>query len=449
MAKFYDLLVIGGGSGGLSVAERASRYGARCALVEAGRLGGTCVNLGCVPKKIMWYAANLRHTLDDASGYGYQVMLQGFDWLSLKTARDSYIHGINDWYVTYLADSNVDLICGFARFKDASTVTVNGELYQAAHIVIATGGKPSVPGIEGAELGLTSDDFFALEECPRRVVVVGSGYIAVELAGMLKTLGADVTMLLRGEVLLRPFDAMLRESLMGQMLSQGINILANTQIQSIKKLQDGSLTMQCSGCHEPLHTDVLLWAVGREPRTADLNLEAVGLSVNADGTLNTDEFQNTRVPGIYAIGDITGRFPLTPVAIAAGRRLADRLFNQQTQRRLVYENIPTVVFSHPPIGTVGLSEEAARQCHGTAVKIYQSRFTPLYHAFSEQQSETVMKLVCVGAQEKIVGCHIIGQNADEMLQGFAVAIRMGATKRDFDDTVAIHPTSAEELVTMR
>jgi glutathione reductase (NADPH) len=303
--------------------------------------------------------------------------------------------------------------------------------------------------LEGAELGITSDDFFELEACPQRVVVVGSGYIAVELAGMLKALGADVTTLLRGEVLLRPFDAMLRESLMGQMLSQGINILPNTHIQIIKKLEDGSLNIRCSGCHEGLHTDVLLWAVGREPSTADLNLEAAGVVVNPDGTILTDKFQNTRVPGVYAIGDITGRFPLTPVAIAAGRRLADRLFNQQTERQLVYENIPTVVFSHPPIGTVGLSEEAARQLHGAAVKIYQTRFTPLYHAFTEQQTETVMKLVCVGAQEKIVGCHIIGRDADEMLQGFAVAIRMGATKRAFDDTVAIHPTSAEELVTMR
>ncbi len=449
MTKPYDLIVIGGGSGGLSVAERASRYGARCAVVETDRLGGTCVNLGCVPKKIMWYAASLRHTLAEARGYGFQVTFQGFDWQSLKTARDHYIHGINDWYVTYLADSDVDLIRGFARFKDAGTVAVNNELYRADHIVIATGGRPSVPELEGAELGITSDDFFELEACPQRVVVVGSGYIAVELAGMLKALGADVTMLLRGEVLLRPFDAMLRESLMGQMLSQGINILPNTHIQIIKKLEDGSLNIRCSGCHEGLHTDVLLWAVGREPSTADLNLEAAGVVVNPDGTILTDKFQNTRVPGVYAIGDITGRFPLTPVAIAAGRRLADRLFNQQTERQLVYENIPTVVFSHPPIGTVGLSEEAARQLHGAAVKIYQTRFTPLYHAFTEQQTETVMKLVCVGAQEKIVGCHIIGRDADEMLQGFAVAIRMGATKRAFDDTVAIHPTSAEELVTMR
>jgi glutathione reductase (NADPH) len=449
MAKSYDLLVIGGGSGGLSVAERASRYGARCAVVETDRLGGTCVNLGCVPKKIMWYAASLQHALAEACGYGFQVRSHGFNWHSLKTARDHYIRGINEWYVTYLVDSNVDLVRGFARFKDANTVAVNGELYQAAHIVIATGGRPSVPALEGAELGITSDDFFELEACPQRVLVVGSGYIAVELAGMLKALGADVTMLLRGEVLLRPFDAMLRESLMGQMLGQGINILPNTQIQRIKKLEDGSLSFHCSGCHEALHADVVLWAIGREPRTADLNLEAAGVAVNADGTITTDEFQNTQVPGVYAIGDITGRFPLTPVAIAAGRRLADRLFNQQTQRRLAYENIPTVVFSHPPIGTVGLSEEAARQLHGAAVKIYQTRFTPLYHAFTEQQTETVMKLVCVGAQEKVVGCHIIGRDADEMLQGFAVTIRMGATKRDFDDTVAIHPTSAEELVTMK
>lgn len=449
MTQHYDLIAIGGGSGGLSVVERAARYGARCALIETERLGGTCVNRGCVPKKIMWYGASLAHRLEEAASYGFRLQRPGFDWKALKTARDQHIQGINDWYVTYLADSDVALIRGFARFVDNHTVEVNGERYSADHIVIASGGRPSVPELPGAELGITSDGFFELDECPQRVVLVGSGYIAVELAGMLNAFGAEVTMLLRGEKLLRPFDALLRENLMEQMLSDGINILSNTQMQAIERLQDHSLRIQCSGCNEGLHADVLLWAIGREPRTRDLNLEAIGVTVNHNGMIVTDEFQNTPVPGIYAIGDITGRYPLTPVAIAAGRRLADRLFNHQTERRLVYENIPSVVFSHPPIGTVGLTEEEARRLHGEAVKIYQTRFTSLYHAFTEHKAETAMKLVCVGAKEKIVGCHIFGPGADEMLQGFAVAIRMGATKRDFDDTVAIHPSSAEELVTLR
>lgn len=447
--KHYDLIAIGGGSGGLSVAERAARYGARCAVAESGRLGGTCVNVGCVPKKIMWYGASLAHSLDDAPGYGFRLERRGFDWQALKDARDAYIRRINDWYISYLADSQVDLLRGCARFADAHTLEVNSERYSADHIVIATGGRPSVPDLPGAELGITSDGFFELEECPQRVAVVGSGYIAVELAGMFQALGADVTLLLRGELLLRPFDAMLRENLMAQMVNDGVAILPNTRIKAVARLADGSLRVRCDGRSEDLHVDVLLWAVGREPLTRDLNLEAAGVALRQDGAILTDAFQNTNIPGIYAIGDITDRFPLTPVAIGAGRRLADRLFNNQPDRRLVYENIPTVVFSHPPIGTVGLTEAEARETHGHAVKIYQTRFTSMYHAFTEHKVDTAMKLVCVGTQEQVVGCHIIGPNADEMLQGFAVAIRMGATKRDFDDTVAIHPTSAEELVTMR
>lgn len=449
MGKHYDLIAIGGGSGGLSVAERAARYGQRCAVIEAGQLGGTCVNRGCVPKKIMWYGAHLAHALDDARAYGFALTRHGFDWHALKTARDQYIQNINDWYLTYLADSEIDLIRGAARFVDSHTVAVGDEHYSADHIVIATGGQPTVPDVPGAEHGITSDGFFALDALPQRVAVVGSGYIAVELAGMFKSLGADVSLLLRRQSLLGRFDSMLREGLMQQMLDDGINILTSTQVTSVEKLDDGSLRIACSGCTQTLQVDCLVWAIGREPLTGALNLAAAGVAVQDDGIIATDDFQNTNVPGIYAIGDITGRFPLTPVAIAAGRRLADRLFNNQPERRLVYETIATVVFSHPPIGTVGLSEEEAREQHGSAVKIYQTRFTPMYYAFSDHKVQTAMKLVCVGAQEKIVGCHVIGRDADEMIQGFAVAVRMGATKKDFDDTVAIHPTSAEELVTMR
>ncbi|MBK8753157.1 MAG: glutathione-disulfide reductase [Candidatus Competibacteraceae bacterium] len=449
MAQHYDLIVIGGGSGGLSAAERAARYGVRCALIEAGRLGGTCVNVGCVPKKVMWYAANLAHALDDAPGYGFRLDYFGFDWHKLKIARDHFVRDINEWYLGYLAEAGVTLIRGFARFTDAHTLEVGSEHYSADHIIIATGGRPQIPELPGAEFGITSDGFFALEACPPRVAIAGSGYIAVELAGMLHALGAEVTLLVRGDQVLRPFDAMLREQLMERLREDGITVLTRTQIRAVARLANGTLGLHCDGQNSILYAETLLWAIGRDPNTDALNLATTGVATTSSGSIPTDPYQNTNISGIYAIGDVTEHFHLTPVAIAAGRRLADRLFGQQPERRLPYENIASAVFSHPPIGTVGLTEDEARRQHGDAVRIYQTRFRPMYHAFTVRQPQTVMKLICVGAEEKIVGCHLIGAGADEILQGFAVAIRMGATKRDFDDTVAIHPTSAEELVTMR
>jgi glutathione reductase (NADPH) len=449
MAQHYDLIAIGGGSGGLSVAERAAQYGARCAVIEAGRLGGTCVNAGCVPKKIMWYAAHLAHALDDAPGYGFKLDYFGFDWQALKTARDAHVRKINEWYPGYLARAGVELIRGSARFVDPHTLAVDGDRYTADHIVIATGGRPRVPDVPGAEFGITSDGFFALTACPPRVAIVGGGYIAVELAGMLHTLGAEVTLLVRKDQVLRSFDAMLREELMERLREDGITVLTRTQVRAVARLASGGLSVHCEGQPAPLPVDKVLWAIGRDPNTDRLDLAAAGVTTTPDGAIPTDPYQNTNVSGIYAIGDVTERFHLTPVAIAAGRRLADRLFGQQPERRLPYENIPSVVFSHPPIGTVGLTEQEARRQYGGAVKIHQTRFRPMYHAFTARPTQTTMKLVCGGPEEKIVGCHLIGEDADEMLQGFAVAIRMGATKRDFDDTVAIHPTSAEELVTMR
>ena len=447
--QHYDLIAIGGGSGGLSVAERATRYGVRCALIESGRLGGTCVNVGCVPKKVMWYAAHLAHALDDAPGYGFRLDYFGFDWKKLKNARDSFIQGLNEWYLGYLQKAGVELVRGFARFIDAHTLEVDGVQYSADHIVIATGGRPQVPSLPGAEFGMTSDGFFTLQNCPARTALVGSGYIAVELAGMLNALGSEVTLLVRKDHVLRSFDAMLREQLMERLREDGITVLTETQVRAVARLANGTLNLHCEGQASALRVDTLIWAIGRDPNTDALNLAAAGVTVQPNGVIPVDPFQNTNIPGVYAIGDVTERFHLTPVAIAAGRRLADRLFGGQPDRCLPYENIPTVVFSHPPIGTVGLTEEEARSQYGDAVKIYQTRFRPMYHAFTTRQPPMVMKLVCVGPEEKIVGGHLIGEGADEMLQGFAVAIRMGATKRDFDDTVAIHPTSAEEMVTMR
>lgn len=446
--QHYDLIAIGAGSGGLSVVERAASYGARCAVIEANLLGGTCVNKGCVPKKIMWYAASIAQALKDANAYGFSLEPPTFSWEQLKTHRDQYVQAINRWYHTYLSDSNIDLIQGHARFVDAHTLEVNGQTYQAEHIAIATGGYPTIPDIPGSEWGITSDGFFELTACPRQVAIVGAGYIAVELAGVLNALGCQVTLILRGQKLLTRFDDMLREALMDELLSQGINIIPNSPILKIEKQTEG-LTLFCGNNQPFTQVDTLIWAIGRQPATADLNLAVTGVHLDNQGFIITNKYQETHVKGLYALGDNTGRAALTPVAIAAARRLADRLFNHQTERHLDYTQIPSVIFSHPPIGTVGLTEAEARATHGDAVKIYQTRFTPMYHAFTPHQPKTAMKLITVGAQEKIVGCHLIGLGADEMLQGFAVAIRMGATKRDFDNTLAIHPTSAEELVTMR
>ncbi|MCW8855454.1 MAG: glutathione-disulfide reductase [Gammaproteobacteria bacterium] len=445
----YDLIAVGGGSGGLSVAERAAVYGMKAAVVESGEMGGTCVNVGCVPKKIMWYGANMAHSLSNARDYGFSIEQNGFNWEHLVTKRDNYIAGINEWYHTYLEDSNIAEINGFASFVDAHTLDVDGKRYTAKHIMVSPGTKPMVPEIPGAEHGITSDGFFELDEQPRQVAIVGSGYIAVELAGVLKALGTDVCLYLRKEHVLREFDAMLRENLLEAMLDQGIDIMPSTQIVEVRKEEDGSLTLIDDKGHNSSGFDQLVWAIGRDPNTAGMKLDAAGIETDDQGYIITDLYQQTNVDNIFALGDVTGRAPLTPVAIAAARRLADRLYNNQTDRHLDYQLIPTVVFSHPPIGTVGLTETEARDKHGEAVKIYQTRFTAMYNAMSRHKVKTAMKLVCVGAQEKVVGCHIIGPGSDEMLQGFAVAIRMGATKKDFDDTVAIHPTSSEELVTMR
>jgi glutathione reductase (NADPH) len=412
-------------------------------------MGGTCVNVGCVPKKVMWYGAEIAQALRNAPSYGFDINVYGFKWSKLVAAREQYIQGINDWYHTYLTDSNIDEIQGMARFLNAKTLEVNGESYTADHIVIAPGGVPTLPGIPGAELGMTSDGFFALTEQPKRVAVVGAGYIAVELAGVLNALGSEVDLLLRRQHFLSGFDAMLRDTLMEEMINDGVNIMPGVVVERVELADDGSRVLHFQNGQQLTGIDAVIWAIGRTPNTADLNLAAAGVEHDGHGYIPTDEYQNTNVAGVYAVGDVTGRAQLTPVAIAAARRLGDRLFNNQPERKLDYENIPTVMFSHPPIGTVGLTEEEAREKHGDAVKVYQTRFTAMAHAFTEHQPSTAMKLVCVGAQQKVVGVHVIGQGADEMLQGFAVAVKMGATKADFDNTVAIHPTSAEELVTLR
>ena len=448
MAKEYDLLVIGGGSGGLAHAQRAAEYGARAAVIEYGPLGGTCVNVGCVPKKVMWYAAETQHHLDHAADYGFGIHVHGHDWASLKARRDAYVTRLNGIYENNLDRRGVDYIQGAAQFIDPHTLMVGEERYRAERIVIATGGRPMVPDIPGAGYGIVSDDFFALEERPQRVLIAGSGYVAVELGGVFNALGSDVNLVVRKDGVVRSFDAMLGEEVMQAMRDSGIRIDTRVIPASLEKQDDG-LVMASEDGRVFGPVDCVLWAVGREPNSDTLALDAAGVETDDEGFVPVDKFQQTNVGHIFAIGDVTGAQALTPVAIAAGRRLADRIYGKMEGRHLDYRLVPTVIFSHPPMGTVGMTEAQARAEHGDAVKVYQSRFTPMYYALGKKKQTSVMKLITVGDDEHIVGCHVIGDGADEMMQGFAVAIRMGATKKDFDDTVAIHPTSAEEFVTMR
>jgi len=444
----YDLLVIGGGSGGLAHAQRAAEYGANAAVVEYGPLGGTCVNVGCVPKKVMWYAAHHAHQFHHAPDYGFDVEVKGHDWSALKTRRDAYIERLIGIYESNLDKRGVTHIAGAASFVDANTVSVEGQEYEADRIVIATGGKPIVPDIPGAELGITSDGFFELEERPQRVLIAGSGYVAVELAGVFDALGSDVQLVVRKNGVLRSFDSMLSTQLMEAMDKNGIDVDTGVIPASVEQTDDGIVLLADDGrSFGPV--DCLVWAIGRSPNTETLAAATAGVEQDKCGFIPTDDLQQTNVENISALGDVTGRVALTPVAIAAGRRLADRLYGGMEGRHLEYSLIPTVIFSHPTIGTIGMTEDEARAEYGDNVKVYSSGFVGMYYALGANKQRSVMKLITTGDDERVVGCHVIGEGADEMMQGFAVAMRMGATKQDFDDTVAIHPTSSEELVTMR
>ena len=444
----HDYVVIGAGSGGLASARRAARHGAKVALVAGGPLGGTCVNSGCVPKKILWNAAECAEWLADAPDYGFEVRSGGVDWAALKRARDAYIQRLGTIYARNIELDGIELVTGYARFTAADTVQVGDRQLSAKAILVATGGRPSVPAVPGAELGLTSDDFFELQQRPARVAIAGAGYIAVELAGVLNALGSDVTLFLRGERLLSGFDEMLSDVLASEMATAGISLMAAHELQSVAREADGTFTLAAQ--HGQKHTgfDALIWATGRVPNTASLGLDQAGVALGARGEVTVDAFQNTNVPSVFAVGDVTAKVQLTPVAIAAGRQLADRLFGGRPDARLDYDNVPSVVFSHPPIGSVGLTEAAARELYGDEVKAYTTRFTNMRFGITCRKPKTAMKLVCVGPREKVVGLHTIGAGSDELLQGFAVAIKLGATKADFDRTVAIHPTAAEELVTL-
>jgi glutathione reductase (NADPH) len=448
--KHYDYLAIGGGSGGIASINRAASYGKKCAIIEAKHLGGTCVNVGCVPKKVMWYGANIAEALHKyAPDYGFDVDVKGFDFAKLVASRSAYIERIHTSYNNVLAKNNVDVITGYARFIDAHTVEVNGERITADHIVIAVGGKPARPDIKGAEYGIDSDGVFELDTLPKRVAVIGAGYIAVELAGVFASLGSDTHLLVRSERPLRQFDGDIVQVLTDVMATDGLNLHTSATPQEIIKNADDSLTIVLAD-GRTVDVDTLVWAVGRTPATDNLGLENAGVATDKQGKIITDKFQNTNVDGVYAVGDVmAGGIDLTPVAVAAGRRLSERLFNHKPNEHLDYSLVPTVIFSHPPIGTIGLSEKDAKEQYGDDVKVYTSNFTPMYSAITSHRQPCRMKLVCVGKDEKVVGLHGIGFGVDEMIQGFAVAIKMGATKADFDNTVAIHPTGSEEFVTMQ
>ncbi|KAJ2614172.1 Glutathione reductase [Coemansia sp. RSA 1365] len=460
VAKLFDYIVIGGGSGGLASARRAASYGAKVAVVESsGRLGGTCVNVGCVPKKVMFNGASIMEMIDDAKHYGITVGSRSFDWGFLKGARDAYVKRLNGIYERNLNKEGVEYVDGMASMLSNTEVKVDSAVLKANHILIASGGHPVIPKIEGAELGIDSDQFFELETQPKKVAVVGSGYIGIELAGIFHALGSDVTVFTRTSHILRHHDNIIGDTMLSEMKRQGIAFEHNSSVQALKR-HDGAeypleLSWTTASATQPSSAayDCVLWAVGRTPNTRPLNLAAVpGVAVGKTGHIVADEFQNTGERGVYSLGDVFGKSELTPVAIAAGRHLADRLFGGErfANSKLDYANIPTVIFGHPTAGTIGLTEEQAKAKHGAdAVKVYQTRFTNMFNALTPYKPPTAMKLIVTGAEERVVGLHIIGRGCDEMLQGFGVAIKMGATKRDFDNCVAIHPTSSEELVTMR
>ena len=450
MVKEYDYIVIGGGSGGIASANRAAMHGAKVILFEGKEVGGTCVNVGCVPKKVMWYGAQVAETLHRYAGeYGFDVTINKFDFARLKANRQAYIDRIHGSYERGFDSNGVERVYEYARFVDPHTVEVAGERYTAPHILIATGGHALYPNIPGSEYGITSDGFFELDEVPKRTAVIGAGYIAVEVAGVLNALGSDTHLFVRKDRPLRTFDKDIVDVLVDEMAKSGPTLHTHANATEVVKNADDSLTISFDN-GETITVDCLIWAIGRAANTSGFGLEKTGVKLTEKGTIYSDEFENTSVPGIYALGDVTGKLDLTPVAVKAGRQLSERLFNNKADAKLDYTDVATVVFSHPVIGSVGLTEEKAIAKYGTEnIKVYKSSFTPMYTALGDNRQPSTMKLVTLGDDEKIIGLHGIGYGVDEMIQGFSVAIKMGATKADFDNTVAIHPTGSEEFVTMR
>lgn len=446
MAYDFDLFVIGAGSGGVRAARFATGFGARVAVAESRYLGGTCVNVGCVPKKLLVYGAHFEEELRQAKGYGWTSGEPAFDWSTLIANKNREIERLNGIYRKLLVDSGVKLLEGHARLVGGQHVEVDGQRYSARHILIATGGWPQKPDIPGAEHAITSNEAFYLEQLPQRVLVVGGGYIAVEFASIFHGLGAKTSLLYRRDLFLRGFDESLRVHLRDEMEKKGVDLQFNSDIRRIDKQADGTLKATLAD-GRVLETDCVFYATGRRPMLDNLGLENTRIEQDDRGFIRVDNLYRTTDPYVLAIGDVIGRVQLTPVALAEGMAVARRLFRPEEYRPLSYELIPTAVFSLPNIGTVGLSEQQAREKH--RVKVFESRFRPMKLSLTESQERTLMKLVVDADSDRVLGCHMIGPEAGEIIQGLAVAMKAGATKRDFDDTLGIHPTAAEEFVTMR
>ncbi|MDX5373731.1 MAG: glutathione-disulfide reductase [Pseudomonadaceae bacterium] len=447
MTHDFDLFVIGAGSGGVRAARFAAGFGARVAVAESRYLGGTCVNVGCVPKKLLVYGAHFAEDFEQAAGFGWNLGAADFDWPTLIANKNREIQRLNGIYRNLLVGSGVSLLEGHARILDPHCVEVNGQRYSARHILIATGGWPQLPDIPGKELAISSNEAFHLQQLPRRVLVVGGGYIAVEFASIFHGFGAQTSLLYRGELFLRGFDGAVRRHLREELEKKGLDLQFNSDIERIERQADGSLLATLRDGRQ-LETDCVFYATGRRPMLDNLGLENTGVELDERGFIRVDEQYQTAEPSILALGDVIGRVQLTPVALAEGMALARRLFRPEEYRPVDYRNIPTAVFSLPNIATVGLTEEQAR-AEGYAVKVFESRFRPMKLTLTECQERTLMKLVVDADTDRVLGCHMVGPEAGEIVQGLAVAIKAGATKRVFDDTLGIHPTAAEEFVTLR
>jgi len=447
MAYDFDLFVIGAGSGGVRAGRFAAGFGARVAVAESRYLGGTCVNVGCVPKKFLVYGANFSDEFEHAKGFGWSLGEPSFDWSTLIANKDREIHRLNDIYRKLLVDSGVTLMEGHAKLRGPHEVEINGQVHTAEHILIATGGWPQVPEFPGREHAITSNEAFFLEKLPKRIVVVGGGYIAVEFASIFNGLGAQTTLMYRRELFLRGFDSSVRTHLHQELTKHGMDVQFNTDIASIEKLADGTLQLGLKD-GRTVNTDLVFYATGRRPMLDNLGLETVNVELDDKGFVKVNDDYQTSEPSILALGDVIGRVQLTPVALAEGMAVARRLFKPDEFRPVDYDHIPTAVFSLPNIGTVGLTEEDARQA-GFEVRIFESRFRPMKLSLTDDHERTLMKLVVDARTDKVLGCHMVGPDAGEIVQSLAIAVKAGATKRIFDDTIGVHPTAAEEFVTMR
>ena len=447
MAYEFDLFVIGAGSGGVRAARFAAGFGAKVAVAESRYLGGTCVNVGCVPKKLLVYGAQFAEDFEQASGFGWSLGEANFDWATLIANKDREIHRLNGIYRNLLVNSGVTLMEGHAKLTGPNEVEVNGQRHTAKHILIATGGWPQIPEIPGHEHAISSNEAFFLKELPKRVLVVGGGYIAVEFAGIFHGLGAKTSLLYRGEMFLRGFDGAVRKHLHEELTKRGMDVQFNADIERIDKQPDGSLKATLKDGRE-LVADCIFYATGRRPMLDNLGLENTGVKLDKRGFVEVDDLYQSGEPSILAIGDVIGRVQLTPVALAEGMAVARRLFKPEQYRPVDYQMIPTAVFSLPNIGTVGLSEEQAVET-GHKVQIFESSFRPMKLTLTECQERTLMKLVVDADTDKVLGCHMVGPEAGEIVQGLAIALKAGATKQHFDETIGVHPTAAEEFVTMR